>query len=120
MPLLRLFSQALANDILVEQHNVANCEVADVTYKRHVVVINIGHSTTWETKKEGRFQRFFKARGAISFFPSDQPFSGRLTVESGVFANILFLALEFDTDRIELVRQAGQGIRQKGGADILT
>jgi hypothetical protein len=24
------------------------------------------------SKKEGRFQRFFKARGAISFFPSDQ------------------------------------------------
>ena len=104
----------------MEQHNVPNFEVADVTHKRHVVVINIGHSTTWETKKEGRFQRFFKARGAISFFPSDQPFSGRLRVESGVFANILFLALEFDTDRIELVRQAGQGIRQKGGADILT
>ena len=106
------------NDILVEQHNVPNCELADVTYKRqHVVAINIGHSTTWETKKEGRFQRFFKARGAISFFPSDQPFSGRLKVERDMFANVLFLALdpvfisrvaeglEFDTDRIELVRQ---------------
>jgi AraC family transcriptional regulator len=102
----------------VEQHNVPNCELADVTYKRqHVVAINIGHSTTWESKKEGRFQRFFKARGAISFFPSDQPFSGRLKVESDGFANILFLALdpvfinrvaqgmELDTDRIELVKQ---------------
>ena len=106
------------NDILVEQHNVPNCELADVTYKRqHVVAINIGHSTTWETKKEGRFQRFFKARGAISFFPSDQPFCGRLKVERDMFADVLFLALdpvfisrvaeglEFDTDRIELVRQ---------------
>jgi AraC family transcriptional regulator len=82
-----------------------------------VVVINIGHSSTWEFKKEGRLQRFFKARGAISFFPSHQPFSGRLKVERGVFANVLFLALdpvfvrrvaeglEFDADRIELIEQ---------------
>jgi hypothetical protein len=33
------------------------------------VVINIGHSTTWEFKKEGWFRRFFKARGAISAEP---------------------------------------------------
>jgi hypothetical protein len=57
------------NDILVEQHNVPSSELADVTYKRHVVVINIGHSTTWEFKKEGWFRRFFKARGAISAEP---------------------------------------------------
>src|ERR1700747_2368545 len=66
-------------------------------------------------KKEGQFRRFFKARGAISFFPSHQPFSGRLKVERGVFANVLFLALdpvfvrrvaeglELDSDRIELI-----------------
>jgi len=105
------------NDIRVEQHHLPSSELADVTYKRHVVVINIGHSTTWEFKKEGRFRRFFKARGAISFFPSHQPFSGRLKVERGVFANVLFLALdpvfvsrvaeglELDSDRIELVEQ---------------
>src|SRR6266436_7611414 len=105
------------NDILVEQHKVPSSELADVTYKRHVVVINIGQSTTWEFKKERRFRRFFKGRGAISFFPSDQPFSGRLKVETGVFANVLFLALdpvflsrvaeglEFDADRIELIEQ---------------
>jgi AraC family transcriptional regulator len=105
------------NDILVEQHNVPNSELADVAYQRHVVVINIGHSTTWEFKKEGRFRRFFKARGAISFFPSHQPFSGRLKVARGGFANVLFLALdpvfvsriaeglELDSDRIELVEQ---------------
>ena len=105
------------NDILVEQHNVPSCELADVTYMRHVVVIDIGHSTTWEPRKEGRFQRIFKASGAISFFPSDQPFSARLKVERDLFANVLFLALdpacisrvaeglEFDTDRIELVSQ---------------
>src|SRR6266404_3182099 len=105
------------NDILVEQHRLPSSELADVTYKRHVVVINIGHSTTWEFKKEGRFRRFFKARGSICFFPIHQPFSGRLKVERGVFANVLFLALdavfvsrvaeglELDSDRIELVEQ---------------
>jgi AraC family transcriptional regulator len=105
------------NAILVEQHNVPSSELADVTYKRHVVVINIGHSSTWEFKKEGRFRRFFKGRGAISFFPSDHPFSGRLKVERGVLANVLFLALEpvfvsrvaegleLDSDRIKLVEQ---------------
>ena len=105
------------NDVVVEQHHVPSSELADVTYKRHVVVINIGHSTIWEFKKEGRFRRFFKGRGAISFFPSDQPFSGRLKVARGVFTNVLFLALdpvfvsriaeglELDSDRIELVEQ---------------
>jgi AraC family transcriptional regulator len=105
------------NDVVVEQHHFPSRELADVMYKRHVIIINIGHSITWEFKKEGRFQRVYKARGAISFFPSHQPFSGRLKVERGVFANVLFLALdpafisrvaeglEFDADRIELVKQ---------------
>jgi AraC family transcriptional regulator len=105
------------NDVLLEQHRLPSSELADLTYKRHVVVINIGHSSTWEFKKEGRLQRFFKARGAISFFPSHQPFSGRLKVERSLFANVLFLALdpvfvrrvaeglEFDADRIELIEQ---------------
>jgi AraC family transcriptional regulator len=105
------------NDVLLEQHRLPSSELADVTYQRHVVAINIGHSSTWEFKKEGQFRRFFKARGAISFFPSHQPFSGRLKVERGVFANVLFLALdpvfvrrvaeglELDSDRIELVEQ---------------
>jgi AraC family transcriptional regulator len=97
--------------------DIRGSEVADVMFKRHVIAINIGHATTWELKKEGRFQRIFKARGAISFFPSDQPFSGRLKVERGVFVNVLFLALdpvfvsrvaeelELDSDRIEVIEQ---------------
>jgi AraC family transcriptional regulator len=105
------------NDILLEQHRLPSSELADLMYKRHVVAINIGHSTTWEFKKEGRFRRFFKARGAISFFPSHQLFSGRLKVERDVLANVLFLALEpffvnrtalgleLDSDIIELVEQ---------------
>jgi AraC family transcriptional regulator len=67
--------------------------------------------------KDGRFQRFQRARGAISFFPSHQPFSNRLKAESGVFANLLVLALnpvfvsrvaeelELDADRIDLTEK---------------
>jgi len=105
------------NDVVVEQHHVRSSEVADVMFKRHVISINIGHSTTGERKKEGRFQCDFRSRGAISFLPSDQPFSGWMKVERGVFANVLVLALdpafmsrvaeglELDSDRIELVEQ---------------
>jgi AraC family transcriptional regulator len=104
-------------DVVVEQRHVPSMEVADVMHKRHVVAINIGHSITCEWKKEGRFQRVFMPRGGISFFPSHQPFSGRLKVDVDVFANLLFLALnpvfvssvaeglEFDADRIELIEQ---------------
>jgi AraC family transcriptional regulator len=105
------------NDVVVEQHHSPSLEAADVMYKQHVIILNIGHSTTWEFKKEGRFRRFLKARGAISFYPSHQPFSGRLKIERGVFANFLWLALdpafvsrvaeglELDSGRIELVER---------------
>jgi AraC family transcriptional regulator len=105
------------NDIVLEQRHVPSSERADVMYKRHVIAINVGPSITWEFKKERRFQRVFKARGAISFFPSDQPFAGRLNVKTGVFADVLYLALnpvfisrvaeglELDADRIELIEQ---------------
>jgi AraC family transcriptional regulator len=107
------------NDLVVEQHLCPGFEVADVMFKRHVIAINVGHSIAWEFKKEGRFQRAFKARGTISFCPSDQPFSGRLKAERSGFANFLFLVLdpvfvsrvaeglEFDADRIELIEQRG-------------
>ena len=105
------------NDVVLEQHDFLSIELADVMYRQHVFVINVGHPITWEFKKEGRFQRVFKARGAISFFPSHQPFSGRPKVERGVFVDVLFLALdpvfvsrvaeamELDSDRIELIEQ---------------
>jgi hypothetical protein len=80
------------NDFLLEQHSTPSFELTDVTYKQHSVVINIGHSTTWEFTKEGWFRHFFKGRGAISFFPSHRPFSGRLKLERGLFARVLFLA----------------------------
>ena len=105
------------NDIMVEQHDFSSIELADVMWKRHVIAINIGHSTTWECKKEGRFQSVLKARGSISFCPSHQPLFERLKLEGGVFVNVLLLALnpafisrtavglELDSDRIELVEQ---------------
>src|SRR5260221_11383214 len=107
------------NDVVVEQHHFPSSELADVMFKRHVIAINIGHSLTNEFKIEGRFQRVFKARGTNSFFPSDRPFFVRLKAERGVFANILFLALdpvfvsrvaeglELDADRIELIEKRG-------------
>jgi AraC family transcriptional regulator len=107
------------NDVVVEQHHFPSSELADVMFKRHVIAINIGHSLTNEFKIEGRFQRFFKARGTNSFFPSHRPFFVRLKAERGVFANILFLALdpvfvsrvaeglELDADRVELIEKRG-------------
>jgi AraC family transcriptional regulator len=106
-------------DILVEEHHLPSIELADITYKRHVVVINIGRSTIWESKEEGQFRRVFKARGAISFFLNHQPFSGRLKVAKGALAKVLLLALnsvfvsrvaeglDLDSDRIELVEHRG-------------
>jgi AraC family transcriptional regulator len=105
------------NDVVVEQHHFPNGELPDVVYKQHAICINIGQSFTREFEKDGRFHRVQRARGAISFFPSHQPISGRLRVETGAFANLLFLALnplfvthvaerlELDVDRIELVEQ---------------
>jgi AraC family transcriptional regulator len=86
-------------------------------HKQHVICINVGHSITWEFKNEGRLQRVFKARGAISCFPSYHPFCAWLKVERSVFANVLLLTLdpvfvscvaeglEFNADRIELIEQ---------------
>jgi AraC family transcriptional regulator len=107
------------NDVVVEQHHFPSFELVDVMYKQHAIAINIGHPYICEFEKDGRFQRFQRARGAISFFPSHQPFSNRLKAESGVFANVLFLALnpdfvsrvagelELDVDRIDLTEQRG-------------
>jgi AraC family transcriptional regulator len=105
------------NDVVVEQHHFPSSEMADLMYKQHVIAINVGNPITCEYKKEGQFRRFFKVRGAISFCPSQQLFSGRLRLERGAFANLLFLTLdpvfvsrvaegmEFDADRIELIEQ---------------
>jgi AraC family transcriptional regulator len=107
------------NDVTVEQHYFPSGELVDVMYKRHVIALNIGRSFTAEFEKGEGFQPVQRARGALSFFPSHQPFSGRLKTERGMFANLLILALdpvfvsrvagglELDADRIELVGQRG-------------
>src|SRR5260370_40146120 len=105
-------------DVVLEQkHDFLGIELADVMFKRHVVVINIGHSVNWEFKKDGRFRRVLKEKDAISFFPSCQPFSGRLKLERDVFGAFIRLGLDpvfvsriaegmgLDSDRIELVEQ---------------
>src|SRR5258708_34415844 len=79
------------NDVVVEQHHFPSVELVDVMYKRHAIAINIGHPFIWEFEKDGRFQRFQRARGAVSFFPSHRPFSNRLKAESGVLANVLMV-----------------------------
>ena len=107
------------NDIVVEQHQFPSGELVDVMYKRHVIVVIVGSPFTVEFEKDGRLQRVQRARGAVSFFPSHRPFSGRLKAERGVFANLLFLALspvfisrvaeemELEADRIELTGRRG-------------
>jgi len=107
------------NDIVLEQHEFPSGELVDVMYKRHVIVVIVGYPFTVEFEKDGRFQRVQRARGAVSFFPSHRPFSGRLKAERGVFANLLFLALspvfisrvaeemELEADRIELTGRRG-------------
>ena len=117
------------NDVVVEQHHFHSSELPDVMYKRHLICINIGHSFTREFEKDRRFHRVQRARGAITFFPSHQPFSGRLKAEGGGFANFLLLALnpafvsrvaeglEFDADRIELTGHAK--LRSRAHDDVI-
>ena len=105
------------NDVVVEQHDFLSIELADVMYKQHVFVINVGHPITCEFKKKGRFRRVLKERDAISFFPSRQPFFLRLKLERDVFGAFIRLGLDpifvsriaeglgLDSDRIELVEQ---------------
>jgi hypothetical protein len=64
------------NDIVLEQRHFHSSELADVMFKRHVIVINISHSITGEYKKQGGFSassrqeaRFPYSR-AISLFLS--------------------------------------------------
>jgi len=80
MPVRGLLSRASAQNgmMSVEQHHFPGNELADVMFKQHVIVVTVGHAITCEFKREGRLQHVFKARGAISFFPSYQPFFLRL------------------------------------------
>src|SRR5258708_5430074 len=105
-------------DVVLEQkRDFLGIELADVMFKGQVVGNNIGLLVNWEFKKEGRFRRVLKEKDAISFFPSCQPFSGRLKLERDVFGAFIRLGLDpifvsriaegmgLDSDRIELVEQ---------------
>jgi hypothetical protein len=54
-------------ELRATRHKLEYSELADLTYKRHVIVVTLGHSSTWEFKKEGRFRRFFKEARFPSF-----------------------------------------------------
>src|SRR5260221_11271767 len=76
-------------DVVLEQkHDFLGIELADVMFKRHVVVINIGHSVNWEFKKEGRFRRGPREKNAVSFFPNLLPFFCRRQLETEVFVAV--------------------------------
>jgi hypothetical protein len=104
------------NEVVLEQHRLPSSELADLTYRRHVVVINLGHSSTWEFEKDG-VSAGPKGKRRDFLLSKPSAFSGRLKVERGVFTNILFLALnpvlvsrvaedlELDSDRIEMIQQ---------------
>src|SRR5260221_13855147 len=74
------------NDVTVEQHEFSSIELADVMGKRHVIAINIGHSTTWECKKEGRFQSALKVRGSFFIFPRPHPLFVRSQIDRGEYS----------------------------------
>src|SRR5258708_24266072 len=63
------------NDVVLEQHDFLSIELADVMYKQHVFVINVGHRITCEFKKKGRFRRGVKGKKASCFLPRCQAFS---------------------------------------------
>jgi AraC family transcriptional regulator len=104
-------------DLQLEQHHLPDNELIDVMHKRHLLCITVGHPIASEYKQEGRFQRFYRAVGSISFLPSRQPYSLRLFLENGAFTNALCVfvdpvfvsriaeGLELDSDRVELVGQ---------------
>ena len=89
-------------------------------YKRHVIFVLVGHPFILRIRKRRAASAGLqRPTGAISFFPSHQPFSSRLKAERGLFVNVLLLALNpgfvsrvaeglgLDADRIELTEQRG-------------
>src|SRR5258707_15646904 len=79
------------NELVLEQHDFLSIELADVMYKQHVFVINVGHPITWEFKKKGRFRRGVKGKKEIFFFSMGEAFFFLLLIEWGVFFVFFFL-----------------------------
>src|SRR5258708_38514662 len=63
------------NDVVVEQRHSPCRELADVMYKQHVIVINVGYGMTWEYKKEGRVHRCCNAICAGSLLTNSHALS---------------------------------------------
>ena len=72
------------NDVLLEQHRLPSSEPADVMTKQDVIVVTLGHSSTWEFKKERRFgassrrERDFLLSKPLAFFWSAESREGRV------------------------------------------
>jgi hypothetical protein len=109
--------------LVVEQHHWSSggCDVnEDVMYMQHVIDVNLGRSITAQYRKDGRFERVTKPRGAISVFPSQRPFFRRIENGENGATDFLYIALDpvfvsraatdFDCypDRVKLVEQQGQ------------
>ena len=78
---------------VVEEHHHRSRELADLMYIQHVVAVNVGRPINCEFKKDGRFQRIYWAKNAITLFPSQQPFFRRSIDENGS-ADVLYVALD--------------------------
>lgn len=107
------------HNLLIEEHQIPSFEWNDVKHIQHVVGVNLGRPVTTEVMRGGRFRRIYHKTGTISLFPSHQPISSRMKVETKGSAEGLFIAidpvffnqtaaaLEIDPDRVELVEQRG-------------
>jgi AraC family transcriptional regulator len=104
-------------DVIVEQHHIPSNEWPDFMFKQHVIVLNVGRVMDCEIKKRGRFEQLLKPTGAISFFPSRQPFSMRIKMGGCQVADLIVLALDpefvartasklgLQSDHVELIEQ---------------
>ena len=119
-PLFRVVESSVGTsgkDVVIEQLHIPSNEWANVMFKQHVIAVNIGRAMNCEFRKGGKFEKVLKPTGAISFFPSSQPFSLSVQMSGSRVADLIFLALdpqlvvetaeklELSSDRLELVEQ---------------
>ena len=108
-------------DVIVERHRVTGRELVDVMFKQHVFVLSARDGCSWEFKRSGRLRRF---AGTVSFFPSYVSFSGRLSVEREMLAEVLFVGLDpvfvgSTADRLELKPNRIAGAEQFRKSDSM-
>jgi hypothetical protein len=84
-------------NLVVEEHHFPSrdLELNDSMFLQHVLILNIGRPIGCEFKKDGRLQHISnKAVGAITLFPSYQPFFRRMKKQEIGSANLLYVALD--------------------------